>query len=144
MIDATSEGVIRLSISPLSGKEGTQVKEPGGAGTGPSYTRGMRKIILAAALLALSMPAISDSAPALRSRSVSAYSNYFTPSAITVVRGTKVTWVVRQGAHNVMGRGFSSPILAKGRTYSKKFKRGGTYRYVCTLHPGMAGKVVVR
>jgi plastocyanin len=105
----------------------------------------MRRLVLIVALFALIGPAVAGSAPAERgTKRVSAYSNYFTPNKITVSRGTKVTWVVRQGAHNVVGRGFSSSIMSTGRTYSKKFKRGGTYRYVCTLHPGMGGKVTVR
>lgn len=120
------------------------VKEAGRAATGWPYTRPMRKILLAAVLFAFVIPATSTSAPALRSKSVSAYSNYFNPSRVTVSRGTKVTWVVRQGVHNVKGRGFASAILTTGRAYSKKFKRRGTFGYVCTLHPGMAGKVVVR
>jgi plastocyanin len=105
----------------------------------------MKRALIAAALLALLVPASAGSANSERAvKRVSAYNNYFSPKAITVSRGTKVTWTVRQGVHNVKGRGFSSPILARGRTYSKKFKRGGAYRYVCTLHSGMGGKVTVR
>lgn len=104
----------------------------------------MRRLLLAAVLVAFAVPASSISAPAERGKTVSAYNNYFSPKAITVSKGTKVTWVIRQGVHNVKGRGFASPVLTRGRTYSKKFKRGGTYRYVCTLHSGMAGKVTVR
>ena len=105
----------------------------------------MRKLIVAAALLALVVPASAGSAVSERAtKRVSASNNYFSPKSIKVSRGTKVTWVIRRGVHNVRGRGLNSPNLTKGRTYSKKFKRSGTYRYVCTLHSGMNGKVVVR
>jgi plastocyanin len=105
----------------------------------------MKRALIAAALLALLVPASAGSANSERAvKRVSAYNNYFSPKSITVARGTKVTWTVRQGVHNVVGRGLASPIMSKGRTYSKKFKRGGTYRYVCTLHSGMGGKVTVR
>ena len=94
--------------------------------------------------MAFLVPAASASVPTERGKTVSAYNNYFSPKAVTVSRGTKVTWVIRQGVHNVKGKGLSSPILSRGQTFSKRFKRNGTYRYVCTLHSGMAGKVTVR
>jgi plastocyanin len=50
-------------------------------------------------------------------------------------------------AHNVTSRGkrrfASSPSMARG-TYAVRFTRPGTYRYVCTIHFGMNGTVVVR
>jgi plastocyanin len=50
-------------------------------------------------------------------------------------------------SHNVTSRGAprfrSSPTKMTG-TWSVRFAKAGTYRYVCTLHPGMAGRVVVR
>ena len=109
----------------------------------------MRKLIVAAALLALVVQASAGSAVSERAtKRVSAYNNYFTPRNITVNRGTKVTWVIRRGVHNVRGThsrmGIKSPNLSRGRTYSKTFNRSATYTYVCTLHRGMKGKVVVR
>jgi len=105
----------------------------------------MKKFLIAAALVALTVPAVAGSEPAERAGAkVGAYNNYFAPKKITVGRGTKVTWVIRQGVHNIRGGGTNSPTLSKGRTYSKKYKRRGTFGYVCTLHPGMKGKVVVR
>lgn len=105
----------------------------------------MKRFLVLAALLALLVPATAGSATSERAtKRVAAYNNYFTPKSATVRPGTKVTWVIRQGVHNVRGKGLSSPNLTRGRTYSKKFKRRGTYRYVCTLHPGMNGRVVVR
>lgn len=112
----------------------------------------VRKVILIVALFALFAlvsPAVAGSATSERAtKRVSAYNNYFTPRNITINRGTKVTWVIRRGVHNVRGThprmGIKSPNLSKGRTYSKTFNRSATYTYVCTLHRGMKGKVVVR
>jgi plastocyanin len=28
-------------------------------------------------------------------------------------------------------------------TYTVRFRRPGTYRYVCTIHPNMRGRVIV-
>jgi len=105
----------------------------------------MRKLLVIFATLALLLPAAAGSAASERSTTrVSAFSNFFTPKSVTVGQGGKVTWTVRRGVHNVVGSGFKSPFLSKGKSFSKKFNRRGTFRYVCTIHSGMKGKVVVR
>ena len=73
----------------------------------------------------------------------------FKPSTLTVKKGTTVTWSWQDGvtAHNVTSKGAlkfkSSPTQQKG-TWKVRFTKAGTYKYVCTVHPGMAGKIVVR
>ena len=108
----------------------------------------MKKLLILTALLALSVPAVAGSTQTERaSKTVGAYNNKFKPKSVTVKRGTKVTWVIRRGVHNVVSKrgGFlASKVMGKGGKYSKKFSRSGSYPYVCTLHPGMNGKVVVR
>lgn len=105
----------------------------------------MKKLLIAAALIALTVPAVATSATSERAtKRVSAYNNYFAPKKVTVRKGTKVVWTIRQGVHEVDGGYFESPYLSKGKTYSKKFKRRGVVRYHCEIHPGMTGKVVVR
>lgn len=71
--------------------------------------------------------------------------NYvFKPRALTIVVDTKVTWTNQDSSgHNVVFKRFSSPVLATGETYSHTFRRVGTFRYHCSLHFGMNGKVVV-
>jgi plastocyanin len=68
----------------------------------------------------------------------------FVPSAVQVPAGTTVTWQFRDGSvpHNVQADGFKSENLTKG-TFQHRFDRPGTYSYVCTLHAGMSGRVVV-
>ena len=49
-------------------------------------------------------------------------------------------------AHDVVSRGTKrfKPIgVRSSGTQSRKFTSAGTYRYVCTLHPGMAGRITV-
>jgi plastocyanin len=41
------------------------------------------------------------------------------------------------------GGGFSSGPMDPDGTYTKKFRKVKTYRYHCTIHPGMDGKVKV-
>lgn len=92
------------------------------------------------------VPGTAGSATSERAsvKRVSAYNNYFSPKSVSVRRGGKVVWKIRQGVHNIRGSGMNSANIRKGGTYSKKFKRSGTFRYVCTLHSGMRGVVKVR
>ena len=73
----------------------------------------------------------------------------FAPKNLSVARGTSVTFVWRDGstAHNVVSRGTKrfKPIgIRTSGSQSRRFTKAGTYRYVCTLHPGMAGRITVR
>jgi plastocyanin len=68
----------------------------------------------------------------------------FQPPAIQVEAGTEVTWRFADGSvpHNVKGDGFASKDQTKG-TFAHRFGQPGEYRYTCTLHAGMDGRVVV-
>ena len=74
--------------------------------------------------------------------------NYaFSPAAITVKAGTKVTWTQTDAVSHTItsdsGNMLSSSLLARGQTYSYTFTKAGTYTYHCTPHPYMKGTVVV-
>ena len=70
--------------------------------------------------------------------------NAFKPKSISVSVGDTVTWDFKGGAqHNVVGKGFKSKTLGKGKTYEYTFNTAGSYDYVCTLHSGMTGTVEV-
>jgi plastocyanin len=47
--------------------------------------------------------------------------------------------------HNVTftGSGVASQTMNSGDSFLVKFTRTGTYKYVCTFHPGMAGAITV-
>ncbi len=69
----------------------------------------------------------------------------FRPDKLTVKVGTRVDWVWRENvAHNVIfkDKSMNSKVLNKG-TYSYTFKKTGTFKYDCTLHPGMKGEIKV-
>ena len=73
----------------------------------------------------------------------------FAPKNLSVTRNTTVTFAWRDGdtAHNVVSKGtrrFKSIGIRETGSQSRKFTKAGTYRYVCTLHPGMAGRITVR
>jgi plastocyanin len=86
----------------------------------------------------------ADAAPVTGVTEVVAKDLRFQPPAIQVPPGTEVTWRFADGSvpHNVKGDGFVSKNQTKG-TFTHRFERPGEYRYTCTLHAGMDGRVVV-
>lgn len=86
----------------------------------------------------------ADAAPVTGVTEVVAKDLRFQPPAIQVPPGTEVTWRFDDGSvpHNVKGDGFVSQNQTKG-TFAHRFARSGEYRYTCTLHAGMDGRVVV-
>jgi len=73
--------------------------------------------------------------------------NTFIPGEITVVPGTTVTWVNKEGMpHTVVdtNKGFRSKTLAKDASFSFTFATAGDYDYLCSIHPNMKGKVIVK
>ena len=73
--------------------------------------------------------------------------NTFIPSEITVAPGTTVTWVNNETMpHTVVdqNKGFRSKTLAKEGTFSFTFTTAGDYNYLCSIHPNMKGKVIVK
>jgi amicyanin len=76
--------------------------------------------------------------------------NYtFTPGDLTVPAGTTVTWVNHdETPHTVVAAGdphaFRSGGLDTDDKFSVTFTKPGIYQYLCTVHPYMTGKVVVK
>jgi len=72
----------------------------------------------------------------------------FTPSAITVKKGTTVTWTNSDSvAHTVVetdGKaGPNSQSIDNGKSYSFTYNTVGTFAYHCSIHPDMTGTVTV-
>jgi amicyanin len=79
--------------------------------------------------------------------SVSMDHNTFISSEITVVPGTTVTWVNKEDMpHTVVNvnKGFRSKTLVKDAQFSFTFTTAGDYDYLCSIHPNMKGKVIVK
>ena len=73
----------------------------------------------------------------------------FTPAEMTVKPGTTVVWINQDGdAHTVTSslgpERFASPGLGPGDRFTFTFRKAGTYRYVCSIHPFMHGTIIVR
>jgi plastocyanin len=70
----------------------------------------------------------------------------FAPTITRVPVGAEVKFINDSGAtHDVTGRmwEWASGELANGKSYTRRFGAPGIYPYSCSLHPGMAGVVVV-
>ncbi len=71
----------------------------------------------------------------------------FTPSKVTVKPGQRIDFKWNEGvAHNVVfdKTRKSKTVSKKGTVWSTTFDKEGTYKYKCTLHPGMNGQVTVK
>jgi hypothetical protein len=68
----------------------------------------------------------------------------FLPAAITISKGDTVTWTNQDSVvHDVTGSMFISGSMSQGATFKFTFNEAGTFDYICTHHPTMAGKVTV-
>ncbi|MEK7065338.1 MAG: cupredoxin family copper-binding protein [Patescibacteria group bacterium] len=70
----------------------------------------------------------------------------FEPEVITVKVGEKVTWLHDDNVtHTVISTGlFESQTLKRGEGFDFVFSQPGEYRYYCSIHPSMTGKVIVK
>jgi plastocyanin len=71
----------------------------------------------------------------------------FNPETVTVKVGQRITWTNEDGVqHDVestSGEKIDSDLFGEGGTFSFTPKKAGTIEYVCTVHPGMDGEIVV-
>lgn len=114
-----------------------------------------RRIFLSASLILIAAVAASES-PAVAGGSHAALVRLknikFSPGRVVIARGQSVTWEFLDASilvtHNVTSVGHlrfhSSPTMRSG-SYTVKFTKSGTYRFMCTIHPAsMNGEVIVR
>lgn len=71
----------------------------------------------------------------------------FSPTDITVKKGTKVTWTNNDSTtHTITSEdehGPSSDNVSPGQSYTFTFADEGTFNYHCSIHPQMTGTVTV-
>ena len=106
----------------------------------------MRKPIALLATAGLAVAAVPAFAA---TKTVKVDDDFFSPRPVSVKKGDTVTWKwVGDAPHNVkVVKGpvkFSSGSPQRSGTYTRKLRKRGTYRIVCTIHSGMSMKLVVR
>lgn len=106
------------------------------------HRRAIRLALASLAALVLLWPAAAHGA----TRSVAVRNNLFSPRTVTIGTGDSVKWAWRSGGvtHNVTGRSFADSGNRSRGSFTVRFNRAGRFGYVCTLHSGMSGTVVVR
>jgi len=74
----------------------------------------------------------------------------FAPATVTINVGDTILWKDASAPvpHNVVGQGSASKVIKKmaidAQSYKVTFTKKGTYKYVCQIHAGMVGQVVVK
>jgi plastocyanin len=71
----------------------------------------------------------------------------FLPATLTVTPGTTVTWKNEDDSPHRIGDKngtFRSAALDTDDTFSQTFAAPGEYPYICTIHPYMVGKIIVK
>jgi plastocyanin len=104
----------------------------------------MRRVIwIACTALALVLAAPASSA----TTTISIKRAGFSPASVTINANDSVTWTNNDTTdHQVVANNgsFASPVLKAGKSYTRTFRSGGTFRYHDSLHPTLRGTVVVR
>jgi plastocyanin len=107
--------------------------------------RVIRLSVIAAIVLAVTLTATvamaSTRSVAVR-KSGSRY--LFSPRSLSIRSGDTVRWSWRGSvAHNVAGPGFRSRTATR-LTYSRTFRRRGTFRVICQIHVGQGQRMTIR
>ena len=100
-------------------------------------------LVPVAACAALAVPALAAS-----KKTIKLGDNFFKPESTSVKKGTTVVWDwTGKAPHNVTvvsgPQKFRSKVQTKG-TFTRKLTKAGTYKIVCTIHPGMDLTLKVR
>ena len=107
----------------------------------------MKKLLLAALPLVAVLAACGgddDDAASAEPGVVIVDDNVFEPKSVEVGVGDTVTWRFEgQSAHNVTFEDDEASDLMKDGEFERTFDEAGSFKYVCTVHPGMTGSVKV-
>jgi plastocyanin len=71
----------------------------------------------------------------------------FAPMTLTVAAGASVTWKNLDGEpHTVTSVDglFRSGAIDQNESFTFKFDKPGTYKYLCSIHPRMTAEIIVQ
>ena len=104
-------------------------------------------VVLATAVPELTAAGEAVVAVATNTATVNIDNFAFAPPTLTVTVGTTVTWKNEDySPHRIGDKNgtFKSAALDTDDTFSHTFAAPGEYPYICTIHPYMVGKIVVK
>jgi plastocyanin len=109
--------------------------------------------VLVSALLVSLLPPMtataavrSDTRSLITVQRVRMIDDAFRPRNITIARGTKVRWRNRGIASHTTTSNtgiWDSGLVAPGDSWGRVFKKAGTFKYHCSVHPTMTGVITV-
>lgn len=108
--------------------------------------RARRLVILVVAFAVARATAAQVTPPGASTHTVFMDGTRFVPETIAVRRGDRVVWVNKDPfPHTATAlREFDSAAVAAGGSWTFTTTRAGEFAYVCTLHPGMKGVLIVK
>ena len=105
-------------------------------------------VVIAIVLLLAGSPSVAaNDQPSAANAEVRIDNFSFGPQTVTVPVGATVTWTNRDDIpHTVVSTDglFNSKVRDTDEKFSYTFAKAGMYPYYCSVHPKMAGKVVVQ
>ena len=81
-----------------------------------------------------------------RIRMVDAAENRFMPRRVRIGRGDRVRWInAGTLTHTTTSYdGLWDERLSPGDTFTRRFRQAGRFRFHCSIHPEMTGRIIVR
>jgi len=160
-VGPTARGAIGVLSVSAEGERSAQVLADGETRTEEEMAEIRAKAIRVVAPFGIGSPDVDRPVrygPEVDEVTVTILGNSYHPKIIEIEPGTTVRWVNEEtftymqgefsGIHNAVGiKGpelFSIPMLAHAESGSHTFTEPGEYEYLCTPHPYMRGRIVVR
>ena len=138
-----------MNLTTLRSVDHGDAGNPRASGQQGTGRRGRRDRRLAAFLLlsaGIGSPAsaAAPTASASKSETVTIKNFSYKPGTIRIDPGDRVVWAnLDDVKHTATSPSFTTGKIKPGKAVAVKFGSRGTYRYHCTIHPDMTGKVVV-
>jgi plastocyanin len=107
--------------------------------------RSIRSAVLVMAAVG-SFGAAAGASPQPATHHVKMEATGFSPPTLTVKAGDRVVWTNQDPfPHTATAKGvFDSRTVAPGKTWTYRATKRGEFDYLCTLHPIMKGKLIVK
>lgn len=104
---------------------------------------------VAGAPAAITIPGHPEAAKVVTKRVV-VMDNFFEPRSVSIRRGEKVVWIWKgDNSHNVTFTKVPKTATKNGADtrkegrWTRKFRKRGFYKYICTIHSGQRGTIEV-